>query len=263
MNFPSCQTTSQMRVVFTSLAAPSFANIFLTPFQSAQEKRSSKRETFFTETASHQANSTAFQSNPTRLFGTGHNSVNPFGLARRVSVLVSLDSDSRATYHRRALTLSKDCQSMQYSDRALQSAFTRWLLAISLVISAFLLANCRLFEKTGSKSASVSPERTTNPQADALAVHRRAIVMDMHADTPQRLVDESVDLAQRLSAGQLDAVQAKEGGLDAQFFSIWVEPQLFGGGGPGAIKRAEDQIAAVRQLADRHSETWQLATSSD
>lgn len=84
----------------------------------------------------------------------------------------------------------------------------------------------------------------------------------MHADTAQRLVDEDVDLMQRLSDGQLDSVRATEGGLDAQFFSIWVEPQLFGGGGRTAVKRADDQIAAVRQLTEHHPETWQLATSA-
>jgi len=98
--------------------------------------------------------------------------------------------------------------------------------------------------------------------SDPLAIHRRAIVIDMHADTTQRLVDENVDLAQRLSDGHLDAVRAKEGGLDAQFFSIWVEPELFGGGGPGAMKRAEVQIEAVRALAAKHPETWELATTA-
>ena len=84
----------------------------------------------------------------------------------------------------------------------------------------------------------------------------------MHADTAQRLVDEKVDLAQRLPDGHFDSVRAREGGLDAQFFSIWVEPELFGGGGPGAIKRADDQITAVRALAERHPEVWQLATTA-
>ena len=52
------------------------------------------------------------------------------------------------------------------------------------------------------------------------------------------------------------------GNLDAQFFSIWVEPQLFGGGGARAVKRADDQIAAIRTLADKHPETWVLATTA-
>jgi membrane dipeptidase len=97
---------------------------------------------------------------------------------------------------------------------------------------------------------------------DPGAIHRRAIVIDMHADTTQRLVDENVDLSQRLSDGHLDAVRAQEGGLDAQFFSIWVEPELFGGGGERAIKRADVQIQAVRDLAARHPETWELATTA-
>ena len=152
---------------------------------------------------------------------------------------------------------------MQHSDVALESIFSRCLLAISLLIFSCLLANCRIFDKTDSKSASTSPERTTNSQDRVMAVQRRAIVIDLHADTPQRLVDEAVDLTERLSAGQLDSTRAKEGGLDAQFFSIWVEPELFGGGGPGAIKRADDQIAAVRRLTESHPEVWQFATSAE
>ena len=97
---------------------------------------------------------------------------------------------------------------------------------------------------------------------DTLEIHRRAIIVDMHADTAQRLVDERVDLERLLPDGHLDAVRAREGGLDAQFFSIWVEPELFGGGGPRAIKRAEVQIEAVRALAEKHPETWELATTA-
>jgi len=102
----------------------------------------------------------------------------------------------------------------------------------------------------------------TESNNDPLAIHYRAIAIDMHADTVQRVLDENVDLQKQLSDGHLDAVRAKAGGLDAQFFSIWVEPQLFGGGGSRAIQRADDQIAAVRALAENHPETWQLATTA-
>lgn len=111
----------------------------------------------------------------------------------------------------------------------------------------------------------MKPEKTaTVAQAadDPLSIHKRAITVDMHADTVQRMLDEHVDLQQPLSDGHLDAVRAKAGGLDAQFFSIWVEPQLFGGGGVRAVKRADDQIAAVREMAEEHPETWQFATSA-
>jgi membrane dipeptidase len=98
--------------------------------------------------------------------------------------------------------------------------------------------------------------------ADAMEIHRRAIIVDMHADTTQRLVDEDVDLEKRLPDGHLDAARAKEGGLDAQFFSIWVDPDLFGSRGRSAIRRADVQIEAVRALAAKHPETWELATSA-
>jgi len=109
---------------------------------------------------------------------------------------------------------------------------------------------------------STAPPQNPNTQQDPLSIHRRAIAIDMHADTTQRLLDEQVDLSQRLADGHFDSIRAQEGGLDAQFFSIWVEPQLFGGSGPRAVKRADDQINAVRQLAERHPDLWELATSA-
>jgi membrane dipeptidase len=113
------------------------------------------------------------------------------------------------------------------------------------------------------KTETQTPPTEQNTKVDdASAIHRRAIAIDMHADTPQRLLDEHVDLAQRLPDGHFDSVRAREGGLSGQFFSIWVEPQLFGAGGATAMKRADDQIAAVRALAERHPETWQFATTA-
>jgi membrane dipeptidase len=119
-----------------------------------------------------------------------------------------------------------------------------------------------MLEKTPDKSASTPPKTVAGATSDPAEIHRRAIAIDLHADTTQRMLDEGVDLTQRLPDGHLDSVRAKEGGLDAQFFSIWVEPQLYGAGGPGAIKRADAQITAVRELAEKHPEIWEMATSA-
>lgn len=125
-------------------------------------------------------------------------------------------------------------------------------------------AGCRKSGQSENRVPKTMNTKSTDATAslDPLAIHRRAIVVDMHADTTQRLVDEQIDLEQRLPDGHLDAVRAKEGGLDAQFFSIWVEPELFGGGGTRAIKRADDQIQAVHDLAQKHPETWEVATTA-
>ncbi len=131
---------------------------------------------------------------------------------------------------------------------------------ITLVLFLTLPSGCR---HKSMNQTNQTTSMTENSATDPMSIHQRAIAIDMHADTAQRLLDEHVDLQQELSDGHFDAVRAKAGSLDAQFFSIWVEPQLFGGGGARAIKRADDQIAAVRALAERHPETWLLATSAD
>ena len=133
------------------------------------------------------------------------------------------------------------------------------LILITLFLLLTIPSACRKNMSESTQNTSVAETSATDP----LSVHQRAIAIDMHADTAQRLLDENVDLQQELSDGHFDAVRAKAGSLDAQFFSIWVEPQLFGGGGARAIKRADDQIATVRALADKHPETWLLATSAD
>jgi len=113
-----------------------------------------------------------------------------------------------------------------------------------------------------TNETDTNSNRVNNAVSDPDVIHRRAIAIDMHADTPQRLLDEQVNLQERLIDGHFDTVRARAGGLDAQFFSIWVEPQLFGGGGPTAMKRADDQIASVKALAEKHPDTWQFATSA-
>ena len=103
---------------------------------------------------------------------------------------------------------------------------------------------------------------TETSAADPMSIHRRAIAIDMHVDTVQRVLDEDVDIQQQLSDGHFDAARAKTGGLDAQFFSIWVQPDLFGALGPRAMKRADDQIEAIHALTKNHPETWLLATTA-
>jgi membrane dipeptidase len=131
------------------------------------------------------------------------------------------------------------------------------ILAVTLMVFD---ANCGGHLSNNQQPANSGTSSTTT---DPLSIHRRAIIVDMHADTVQRVIDENADINQRLNDGHLDAVRAKEGGLDAQFFSIWVEPQLFGGGGASAMKRADIQIEAIHDLAIKHPETWEMATTAD
>jgi len=94
--------------------------------------------------------------------------------------------------------------------------------------------------------------------ADPAAVHRDAIVIDTHADTTQRLVDENYDLADPLNGGQLNFESTKQGNLGAEFFSIWVEPELYKG---HYARRTLELIDAVYQQAAKHPDQMMMAYS--
>ena len=141
------------------------------------------------------------------------------------------------------------------------AAFAASILIAGAVV--LVAVNCGGHLSNNQQQSNSRTTSETKHQFDLLSVHRHATIVDMHADTVQRMIDEHVDINQELSDGHLDAVRAKRGGLDAQFFSIWVEPQLFGGGGASAMKRADIQIEAIRDLTTKHPENWQLATTAD
>ncbi|HYH85941.1 MAG TPA: dipeptidase [Pyrinomonadaceae bacterium] len=141
------------------------------------------------------------------------------------------------------------------------ATYSKRVGALLLLLS---LTVCNMPENRSKTGESATP-RAANEQpaaSDPAAVHRRAVAIDMHADTVQFIVDEGADINLRVAGVQLDAPRMREGGLDAQFFSIWVEPQVYGFKGERAVARADEQIAAIRALAERHPETWTLATTA-
>jgi membrane dipeptidase len=99
-----------------------------------------------------------------------------------------------------------------------------------------------------------------HPQSRAATVHDRAIVIDTHADTTQRMIfDPRFDIGERHSDGNIDIPRMKDGGMDGLFFSIWVPSDVTG---PIAVKRAYDQIDAVREAARTHPDELVLTTTA-
>src|SRR5258708_38816969 len=110
-------------------------------------------------------------------------------------------------------------------------------------------------KKTAKKSAA-------HPQTSpALAIHQSAVIIDTHADTPQRFLDENFDLGQNtpVSEGHIDLDKIKKGNLGAEFFSIWVEPEFK----DRYSKRAFDLIDSVYQQAARHPDKMTMAFTAD
>lgn len=113
--------------------------------------------------------------------------------------------------------------------------------------------------KRNDPPARLSPSNNLNVRTDDVVAHIHAshIVIDMHADTAQRLVDEAVDINRELADGHFDRVRMRRGGVTAQFFAIWVDPHYYGA---AAIRRADNQIEAVHRLARNHPAVWTLST---
>jgi len=96
---------------------------------------------------------------------------------------------------------------------------------------------------------------------DPLAVHNSAIVIDTHADTPQRFVDENWNFTDPLNGGMFNYDSAKQGNLAAQFFSIWVNPNQYPAN--ASARRALTLIDATLEQVRKAPDKLQLCLSSD
>ena len=110
--------------------------------------------------------------------------------------------------------------------------------------------------KTPSKSESKTMPKQTSKQ-----VHASALVIDTHADTTQRLLDENFDMVAPPEGdiGHLDFAKAKAGNLAAEFFSIWVDPVKWKG---QYAHRTIALIDSVYQQAEKHPDKMVMAFSA-
>src|SRR5271167_2798511 len=95
----------------------------------------------------------------------------------------------------------------------------RILFASALPTISWTLGNLRINAQSQTPPGN---KKSMASHPDPIAVHQSAIVIDTHADTPQRFVDENWNFTDALNGGMLNYDSAKKGNLDAQFFSIWV-----------------------------------------
>jgi len=125
-----------------------------------------------------------------------------------------------------------------------------------------LCAVVSLFTLSSSLMAQVKPsKKTAKTTSAARQLHNSSLVIDTHADTTQRLLDENFDMANPPAGdkGNLDFAKAKAGNLGAEFFSIWVEPNDFKG---HYAHRTLALIDAVYQQAAKHPDKMMMAFST-
>jgi membrane dipeptidase len=100
----------------------------------------------------------------------------------------------------------------------------------------------------------------TGVSKKALEIQNSTIVVDTHADTPQRFLDENYDIGSTdpKDHGHISLDKAKAGNLGAEFFSIWVEPETNQG---HFARHTLDLIDCVYEQAAHHPDRMMMAFS--
>ncbi|MDT4897720.1 MAG: rane dipeptidase [Acidobacteriota bacterium] len=95
---------------------------------------------------------------------------------------------------------------------------------------------------------------------EALKIHRKAIVVDTHNDITTMMIDDGYDLGtSSIGKYHTDLPRMKEGGLTAEFFSVYVDKKFAKEG--GSARRALDQIDLVYRAAERYPDKIMMATT--
>jgi membrane dipeptidase len=130
----------------------------------------------------------------------------------------------------------------------------RFSLATSTLFSGLLIL--------GSTLAFAQAKEASDVSSRALAIHNSAIVIDTHADTPQRFLDDNFDIGSTdpKDFGHISLDKARAGNLGAEFFSIWVEPETNQG---HFARHTLDLIDSVYEQAARHPDRMMMAFSVD
>src|SRR5208283_2819110 len=109
--------------------------------------------------------------------------------------------------------------------------------------------------------ACAAPISAQTVSKKAQEIQNSAIVIDTHADTPQRFLDEDYDIASTdpKDQGHISLDKAKAGNLGAEFFSIWVDPDTNRG---HFAHHTLDLIDSVYEQAAHHPDRMLMAFSA-
>ncbi len=105
---------------------------------------------------------------------------------------------------------------------------------------------CLVAAVLAAAPAAALTQDAVSPRAKQL--HERAIVIDSHDDTTQRLLyEKGFDIGVRHADGNIDVPRMREGGLDALFFSIWMPSEVTG---PPAVRAHPNDLVLATTAAD-------------
>jgi membrane dipeptidase len=126
--------------------------------------------------------------------------------------------------------------------------------------SAALGATAFLSQQACSSGGNEPPAGKAESPPPPASLLERAVVLDLHCDTPMLIQAEGFDLSQRHDYGQVDIPRMREGGVSGVFFSIYTS--VTAGTPLEAVKKALEIIDGVRREVARHPGDLVLATTA-
>jgi len=128
-----------------------------------------------------------------------------------------------------------------------------------ILIAPLALLAC--FVMFGSVAAQPRTARDQALWQRALAIHRRAIVVDTHNDVTTPMTNDDFDLSGNPPEPyRTNIARMKKGGLTAEFFSLYIKPSYVTRG--GAARRTLDMIDSVYRAVERHPNELMIATTA-
>jgi membrane dipeptidase len=134
-------------------------------------------------------------------------------------------------------------------------------LSLAALIISFLFIGV---PQQAQRKTPRPPSAATRDEAlwqQALAIHRRAIVIDTHNDITTPMTNDDYDLSGNPPEPYRTSIaRMKKGGLTAEFFSLYIRPWYVTHG--GAARRTLDMIDSVYRAVERHPKELMLATTA-
>lgn len=133
-----------------------------------------------------------------------------------------------------------------------------WFLLAAALPWPWLVGRARADDQEASADRGkivVTPE--------AARLHAEAIVVDGHNDLPWNIRErgsstfEKLDISQPQAEMHTDIPRLRQGGLDVQFWSVWVPADTMNRG--TSLSTTLEQIAIVKAMTKRYPETFELA----
>ena len=138
------------------------------------------------------------------------------------------------------------------------------LLAATIAVSVFAVFQLPVRGKDANKVDDRPPVVLTDA---ARQLHGKSLVIDGHNDMPWEIRNNGssdfgkLDISKRQPKLQTDIPRLREGGVGAQFWSVWVPVEA--GYRGEALSMTLEQIELVKRMMKRYPETFELALTAD